>query len=85
MLRCARTKERAATPRELEVARLIAGGSSAAEAAAWLRISEKTVQSHLYNLYRKWSVHTRIGLALELRKQDAKHERLQGLIKECLS
>lgn len=68
-MRRARSKERAATPRELEIARLIVSGNSAEEAAELLGISEKTVQSHLYNLYRKWGVHTRIGLALALKER----------------
>lgn len=70
MLRPAKAAPRNATPRELEVARIISLGHSAQVAASRLRISEKTVQSHLYNLYRKWGVHNRIGLALALKERE---------------
>ena len=70
MLRRARSKERAATPRELEIARLLAQGKTTAQVAWGLRISEKTVQCHLHNLYRKWSVHTRIEMALALKERE---------------
>lgn len=69
MLRRARSKERAATPRELEVARLIAAGKGTEYSALMLGISRKTLESHLYNLYKKWGIHTRIGLVLALKER----------------
>jgi DNA-binding NarL/FixJ family response regulator len=48
-----------ATPRELEVLRLVAGGASNREAAARLFISEATVKTHLLHLYEKLGVNDR--------------------------
>lgn len=47
------------TPRELEVLRLIATGSLPEDAAAGLKISLRTVQTHLRNIYEKLHVHSR--------------------------
>lgn len=47
------------TTRELEVLRLIATGTLPQEAAVSLRISERTVQTHLRNIYDKLHVHSR--------------------------
>jgi len=52
------------TPREIEVLRLIASGLTAKEAAQRLKISPKTADNHIQNLYAKIGVTTRAGAAL---------------------
>jgi DNA-binding NarL/FixJ family response regulator len=47
------------TPRELEVLQLLGSGRRAPEIAAELRISPKTVSSHVQNIFRKLDVHSR--------------------------
>lgn len=49
--------------RQLEVARLVAGGLSSKEAAAKLVVSARTVDNHLAVVYRKLGVATRADLA----------------------
>lgn len=55
------------SPRELEVARLIAAGGSRAEAAARLGLSPGTVATHLRSVYRKLEVGGRAALRDRLR------------------
>ena len=52
------------TPREIEVLRLIAAGSTAKEAARRLDIAPKTADNHIQSLYSKIGVKTRAGAAL---------------------
>ena len=51
------------TARELEVARLVAGGKTNADIAADLFISSGTVKTHVANVQRKLGVHNRVGIA----------------------
>jgi len=53
---------RSLTPQELQVALLVARGSTNREAAAALFLSTKTVEFHLGNTYRKLSVRSRSEL-----------------------
>jgi DNA-binding CsgD family transcriptional regulator len=53
----------ALSPRELEVAMLVAGGKRNREVAATLFLSEKTVESHLARIYDKLGVRSRAALA----------------------
>jgi len=46
-------------PREMEVLRLIATGKTNKEAAVELKISERTVQAHMLNVFRKLGVSSR--------------------------
>ena len=46
------------TPRELDVLRLVAGGSSQCQVAVRLGISPHTVVTHIKNAYRKLDVHS---------------------------
>jgi DNA-binding NarL/FixJ family response regulator len=48
------------TPRELEVLRLVLAGYTNKAIAAEIFISEKTVEFHLDNIYRKIGVRTRL-------------------------
>lgn len=52
------------TPREIEVLRLIAAGSTAKEAARQLDIAPKTADNHIQSLYSKIGVTTRAAAAL---------------------
>ena len=52
------------TPRELQVARLVASGASNKDVASTLFVNAKTVEYHLANVYRKFGVRTRTELAL---------------------
>lgn len=61
----------ALTPREREVAVLVADGMSNAEIAAALTVSGKTVNAHLERIYRKLGVHRRTQLALLVAAQAA--------------
>lgn len=54
------------TPREIDVARLVAAGASNREVAQTLLLSESTVKTHLKRVYAKLGVHTRTQLALLL-------------------
>ncbi len=49
--------------REKEVATLVAGGSTNAEVAGSLFISERTVESHLASIFNKLGVDNRMQLA----------------------
>jgi DNA-binding CsgD family transcriptional regulator len=54
------------TPQELQIALIVAGGSTNREAAAALLISPKTVGSHLARVYEKLGVRTRAELAARM-------------------
>jgi DNA-binding CsgD family transcriptional regulator len=51
------------TPQELQVALVVARGASNQEAAAALFLSQKTIEYHLSNIYRKMNLHSRAELA----------------------
>ncbi|MBL8770470.1 MAG: response regulator transcription factor [Phenylobacterium sp.] len=57
------------TPRESDVARLVAQGRRNKEIARDLGISEGTVKMHLHNLYEKLDVSSRTELALLVRER----------------
>ncbi len=50
------------SPRELEVARLIADGASNRDAAERLFLSERTVESHVSSIFNKLGIDTRVAL-----------------------
>jgi two-component system, NarL family, nitrate/nitrite response regulator NarL len=50
------------TPRELQVARMIAGGLPSKTVASRLSISEGTAKLHLHHVYEKLNVSGRVGL-----------------------
>jgi len=58
------------TARELEVIRHMASGATAREIGAALHISPRTVESHVFNAYRKLGVHSRVQLVRLLIDQD---------------
>ena len=51
------------TPQELQVALVVGRGASNREAAAALFLSQKTIEYHLSNIYRKTNIHSRADLA----------------------
>lgn len=56
--------------REREVAILIGYGVSTVEIARRLEISVRTVESHVWNVYRKLDVHNRVALVRWLLRHD---------------
>ena len=56
------------TARELEIARLVAGGLRNREIATDLQITEGTVKIHLHSIYEKLGVTNRVELANQLRE-----------------
>ena len=54
------------TPMEDRVARAVAGGATNRETAASLFLSERTIEFHLRNVYRKLELHSRAELAAVL-------------------
>jgi DNA-binding NarL/FixJ family response regulator len=58
------------TPRETEVARMVAEGLSNKEVSERLAISGGTVKVHLHHIYRKLKVPGRIGLMRYARSKD---------------
>jgi DNA-binding CsgD family transcriptional regulator len=58
------------TPKEERVARLVAQGRSTPEVARMLDLSPKTVETHLFRVYRKLGIHSRGELAGHLRETE---------------
>lgn len=58
------------TERELQVTRLVVDRKSNAEIAAELFLSQKTVESHLRNIFRKMRVTSRVALARAIERAD---------------
>ena len=54
------------TPMEDRVARAVAGGATNRETAASLFLSERTIEFHLRNVYRKLELNSRAELAAVL-------------------
>ena len=53
------------TPRERQVARLVASGLTNVQIAEELFITEGTVKKTVYNIYQKLGVHTRVQFLLK--------------------
>jgi two-component system, NarL family, nitrate/nitrite response regulator NarL len=51
------------TPRELEIAHLVAGGLSNKGIARILDIEEGTIKQHLHNVFQKLEISSRVVLA----------------------
>jgi DNA-binding CsgD family transcriptional regulator len=58
--------EQMLTPQELQVAAIVAGGSTNREAASALFLSVKTIEFHLGNIYRKLEIRSRTELVRAL-------------------
>ena len=57
-------QENGLTERELEIVRLVASGYKNKEVGATLAISERTVKTHLTNIFQKLGVRDRVGLVM---------------------
>lgn len=64
-----RTPRTSLTPRELEVLKLVAGGSSNRDIGRILLLSEATVKSHLVHIYDKLGVRSRTSAVAAARDQ----------------
>ena len=64
-----RTPRTSLTPRELEVLKLVASGSSNREIGRTLLLSEATVKSHLVHIYDKLGVRSRTSAVAAAREQ----------------
>lgn len=64
-----RTPRTSLTPRELEVLKLVAAGSSNKEIGQILLLSEATVKSHLVHIYDKMGVRSRTSAVAAAREQ----------------
>jgi DNA-binding NarL/FixJ family response regulator len=58
------------TERELQVARLVAERKTNPEIAAELFLSQKTVETHMRNIFRKMDVSSRVALARAVERAD---------------
>jgi DNA-binding NarL/FixJ family response regulator len=63
-LQLSRTARRRPSDRELEVIDLVVGGSTNAEVATVLGLSERTVESHLRRLFDRYGLLSRVELAV---------------------
>ncbi len=55
------------TQRETEIVGLLAEGLKNKEIAANLYLSTTTVKKHIYNIYQKWNVHSRVSVVVKAR------------------
>ena len=56
------------SPREYQVARLVAGGRSNRRIAEHLAISEQTVKNHIQSIFRKLSLSNRVELTIRIQR-----------------
>jgi DNA-binding NarL/FixJ family response regulator len=67
----------ALTPREYQVAKFVARGSSNKQIADVLSITEQTVKNHMQSIYRKLGVNNRVELTIYVTRR-GKHLRPTG-------
>jgi DNA-binding CsgD family transcriptional regulator len=65
------------TPQEFQVAATVAGGATNREAASALFLSQKTIEFHLSNIYRRLGVRSRAELAAALEGRNRAQENSQ--------
>jgi DNA-binding NarL/FixJ family response regulator len=58
----------ALSPREYQVARLVAAGRSNRQIAEQLAISEQTVKNHIQSIFRKLSLSNRVELTIRIQR-----------------
>jgi DNA-binding CsgD family transcriptional regulator len=66
------------TPRELQIALLVAQGATNKEAAAALFVTAKTIEFHLGHVYRKLGVRSRTELAARMQASDRRGAEQEG-------
>ena len=59
------------TPRQQEVAGLVAQGLTNAQIAARLQLSERTVENHVFNAISALGLHNRVQLATSVAQQSS--------------
>lgn len=69
------------SPRELELAQLVAAGYTNAEIASTLQISRQTVKNHLQAAYTKLGVHNRVLLSYKVRDLKSKESSKSKFVK----
>jgi DNA-binding NarL/FixJ family response regulator len=57
------------TRREMEIIALLADGLKNKEIADRLYLSPTTIKKHIYNIYQKWDVHSRISVVTRAREK----------------
>lgn len=63
------TNERGLSPRELDVLRLLASGTSTAAMSAQLYVSDNTTRSHVRNILKKFGAHSKLeAVAIAMRE-----------------
>ena len=72
-------QENGLTERELEIVRLVASGYKNKEVGATLAISERTVKTHLTNIFQKLGVRDRVGLVMYAAPQPGRRLTATGL------
>jgi len=63
------------TPRDQEIAGLVAAGRTNREVAAQLVLSTRSIEAHLRNVYGKLGVRSRVELAREVRHEAQREEK----------
>lgn len=63
--------QRILTPREHEIAQLVAHGKTNRAIAGLLCVSQRTVENHLYSIYSKLDISSRTELAIMMYRDDA--------------
>lgn len=58
----------ALSPREYQVARLVASGRSNRQIAERLVISEQTVKNHIQSIFRKLAISNRVELTIRIQR-----------------
>jgi DNA-binding NarL/FixJ family response regulator len=58
------------SPRQTEIAELVAQGLSDKEIGNRLHMTEGTVGQHLNKIYLKWHIHSRTGLAVRFLQEE---------------
>jgi DNA-binding NarL/FixJ family response regulator len=65
----------ALSPREGQVARLVASGRSNRQIAEQLLISEQTVKNHIQSIFRKLAIGNRVELTIRIRRNHQRRSR----------
>ena len=64
------------TPREHQVAKLVASGYANKEIGRRLKISEQTVKNHMQSIFRKLALNNRVELTIQLTHKSSRLRRV---------
>jgi DNA-binding CsgD family transcriptional regulator len=67
------------TPREMELANLVAAGFSNQQISDILAIRRQTVKNHIQTIYKKLKIHNRVELSLHLAGKDVEDMKFRFL------